>query len=405
MSIQFAMGTYRISDQNPEHIEAVRTAVDAGVRMIDTSTNYMDGGAERAIALSLHRFSDEKIAAVEIVSKYGYLQGSTLKRIEEGETFPEIVKYAEHIYHCIAPEFMRDQLTHSLERLNRDRLDCYLIHNPEYFLLDALNRDADRSEMLALMFERIYRAFVALELEVKQGRIKSYGISSNSFSKSKDDSEFLPYISLMTLAEKAAKEAQNGKCHFTTIQLPINLLEHEGLHCAVWAKQNGLRVLANRPLNAQKGKMMYRLADYKEPEEYFHHLNELLENTEDERVKNLHNLIAQLDDVRYRFNWIGDYDSFLYAQVIPHIQKALTELDENSREGLSNSLNLFLQEYAKMVAYECSKKTHIQLQAELGECDKTLQECAIGFLQEQENIDFILVGMRKPSYVLQMLKS
>ena len=42
-------GTYRVSDENPEHIEALKMAVASGVKLIDTSTNYMDGGAERAV--------------------------------------------------------------------------------------------------------------------------------------------------------------------------------------------------------------------------------------------------------------------------------------------------------------------------------------------------------------------
>jgi aryl-alcohol dehydrogenase-like predicted oxidoreductase len=180
---KIGFGTYRISDRNPEHLQAINTAVEEGVDLIDTSTNYMDGGAERAIALAFQPMPTKEIENIEIVSKFGYIQGSTLQRIHEGEIFPETVTYAEHIYHCISPEFMHDQLSKSLERLNMDSLGCYLIHNPEYFILDAINNDLDPSETLDRLFERIEKVFVALEQEVQKGRIKSYGISSNSFSK------------------------------------------------------------------------------------------------------------------------------------------------------------------------------------------------------------------------------
>jgi aryl-alcohol dehydrogenase-like predicted oxidoreductase len=405
MPAQYALGTYRISDQNPEHIEAIRLAVESGVTLIDTSTNYTDGGAERAIALALRNMPEEAIAGVEIVSKYGYIQGSTMQRIKEGENFPQIVEYAPHVFHCISPEFLHDQLTRSLERLGRDSIGCYLVHNPEYFLLDAINKKIDRAEALDGMYERIYGAFVALEREVQKGRIAGYGISSNSFSKPKNDPEFLPYEDLVTLAENAAEEAGSDSHHFTTVQLPINLLERDGLHCASWAKENGLRVLANRPLNAQKGGLMHRLADYEEPRDYFHHLNELLEMTDNEPLKSVHNLIAQLDEYKHRFGWVGEFDPFLHTQIIPHVRKALEGLDAEARLAMVESIDLFLQSFAKMVAYECSKSTKVQLKKELEGCDRPLQECALDFLREQENIDYVLVGMRKPSYVVQVLGS
>ena len=400
---KIGFGTYRISEHNPEHIQAIKIAVEEGIDLIDTSTNYMDGSAERAIALAFHSIPTPMLSDVEIVSKFGYIQGSTLERLKEGESFSEVVKFADHIYHCISPDFLKDQLSKSLDRLNMDALDCYLIHNPEYFLLDAMNNDLDRDESLVRLFERIEKAFVALELEVKAGRIKSYGISSNSFSKPVKDLEFLPYEGLVDLAKHAAEEAGNSNHSFTTIQLPINLLETDGLACASWAKENGLRVLANRPLNAQANDLMFRLASYSEPHDYYHHLNEVLEMTDDVSLQVIHNLIAQLDDVKHRFGFVGEYEQFLHVQVLPHLQKSLSEVDASVVELLAESLDLFLQEYAKMVAFECTKMTKVQIKEKLDGCDKPLQECALAFLKEKEEIDYILVGMRKPRYVMDVL--
>jgi len=400
---KIGFGTYRISDKSPEHIEAIRVAVEEGVELIDTSTNYMDGAAERAIALALQPLATKLIKDVEIVSKFGYMQGSTLQRVHEGEQFPETVKFAEHIYHCISPEFLADQLTRSLERLNMERLGCYLIHNPEYFLLDAMNHDLDRDETLDRMFDRIERAFIALEEEVAKGRIESYGISSNSFSKPVNDLEFLPYEDLVTIAQRAAKTVGHERHSFTTIQLPINLLEREGLKCASWAKKNGLRVLANRPLNAEANSLMFRLATYDEPHDYYHHLNEVLEMTDDASLQSIHNLIAQLDDVKHRFGFVGEYEQFLHVQVLPHLRSALESMESSVVELLAESLELFLKEYARMVAFECTKMTKVQLKEKLEGCDKPLQVCALEFLNRQDEIDYILVGMRRPSYVMDVL--
>ncbi len=400
---KIGFGTYRISDLNPEHIQAIRVAVEEGIDLIDTSTNYMNGAAERAIALALQPLPTKVIDDVEIVSKFGYMQGSTLARIKEGEHFAETVEFAEHIFHCISPEFMRDQLTHSLERLNMDSLGCYLIHNPEYFVFHELNKDLDRDEVLDRMFARIEQTFVALEEEVAKGRIASYGVSSNSFAKANNDPEFLPYEDLVTIAKRAAKEAGSKEHHFTMVQLPINLLETEGLECAAWAKKNGVRVLANRPLNAQANELMFRLASYSEPHDYYHHLNEVLEMTDDPALESIHNMIAQLDDVKHKFGFVGEYEQFLHMQVIPHFQKTLETLDASVVELLAESLDLFLQEYARMVAFECTKMTKVQLKEKLTECERSLQACALEFLMQQESINYILVGMRKPSYVMDIL--
>jgi aryl-alcohol dehydrogenase-like predicted oxidoreductase len=398
----FAFGTYRISDYNPQHITSLKEAIDSGIKMIDTSSNYMDGGAERAIALAFREFNTKIRANIEIVSKVGYIQGDNLKRHQE-EAFEEVVEFSKDCFHSISKSFIQDQLTKSLQRLEMQKIDCYLLHNPEYYLLDAINRGIDKDDRLDEMYLRFYRAFMALEQEVKNGRIGSYGISSNSFSKSPLDDEFLPYEDLITIADRAAEDVGNDVHSFTTIQLPINIVEKEGLKCASWAKENGLRVLANRPLNIQYRNQMYRLADYNESNEYYHHLNSLLEVCDNEMLRPLYNLFEELDATKHKFGWIGDYDSFFFAQIIPHIRTSLKNIDEENRQIILNYIDLFFIEYRIMVTYECSKNTKLKLKDFFKECDFSMQECAIKFLMHMDNIDYILVGMRKPSYVHEIL--
>ena len=397
----FAFGTYRVSDLNPQHIEALKEAIDSGITMIDTSSNYMDGGAERAIALAFREYED-KINDVEIVSKYGYIQGSNMELHKE-KPFDSIVEYSEDCFHSIAKSFMHSQLTLTLKRLEREKLDCYLIHNPEYYMLDAIRNSVDKDDMLDEMYKRIEDAFVGLEEEVKAGRIGSYGISSNSFSVAHNSAEFLPYEDLITLADTASEIVGNDTHSFTTIELPINMLETEGLKCASWAKENGLRVLVNRPLNAQKDAVTFRLAEYDESQEYYHHFNELMEVCDNDMLRVLYNLLEQLDVSKHKFGWIGDYDSFLYAQIIPHFKKTLEVVDEQNRDTMLNFIDLYLQEYRKMVLFECSKSTKFQLKSYFDDCNLKMQECALRFLILRDNIDYVLVGMRKPSYVYEIL--
>lgn len=63
----------------------------------------------------------------------------------------------------------------------------------------------------------VVQAFVALETEVqKTGRLRSYGISSNSFSLPADHVHFLPYEGLLDLASKVS-----GQCRFYTFRCSI----------------------------------------------------------------------------------------------------------------------------------------------------------------------------------------
>jgi len=398
----FAFGTYRITDQNEQHIQALKEAIESGIRLIDTSTNYMDGGAEKAIAKALRSFDDETRQKVKIVSKFGYIQGSNLQKHKE-EPFEDVVEFSPSCFHSISKSFMLNQLEQTLTRLEVTKIDCYLLHNPEYFLYNALNKDRDLDESLDDMFDRIFDIFVALEEQVKNGTISSYGISSNSFSKNHNEKDFLPYEDLLTLADRASEMVGNETHNFTTVQLPINILETEGLKCASWAKENGLRVLVNRPLNAQKEDSMFRLAEYDESRDYYTHLNELLNVCDNDELRNLYNLLEQLDTNKHKYGWIGDYDGFLYSQIIPHVKKSLENLDEENLDTILKYIDMFLEEYRKMVAYECSKTTRLQLKVELSQCTASLQECALRFLMQRESIDYILVGMRKPSYVQEII--
>jgi len=369
----FAFGTYKVSDYNPQHIQALKDAIKSGISMIVTSSNYIDGSSEKAVALALNGFEDSVVESVEVVSKYRLTQN------------------------------LDEQLKLSLERLQKNSIDCYLIENPEVLLIEAVENGISKDDRLDAMNAKLFDAFLELELAVKDGKIFSYGISSDAFSTKHSSDYFLPYEDILTLAQDAADEIKNTKHSLTTIELPINMLELEGLKCASWAKENNLRVLANRPLNAQYENMMYRLADYDEPREYYHHLNELLEITDNESLRPLYNLIEELDESKHKFGWIGDYDSFLYSQMIPHIKTSLEVLDEKNMQTMLNFIDLFLQEYRKMVSYECSQNTHRKLKELFYGCYDSMQECALEFLNSKEQIDYIVVGMRKPSYVAEIL--
>ena len=269
-------GGYRVDDETPEHRQALRKALLDGSNVIDTSTNYTDGGSERLVGEVLAELAGSgqlPREEVVVVSKVGYVQGQNLERAlereESGHPFPEMVKYAEGVWHCLHPEFLEDQLARSLERLGLQTLDVCLLHNPEYYLSDAHERShgtlARRREEF---YRRLGESFAFLEGAAAAGRIRWYGVSSNTCTRPADDPEA---TSLFRMLE-AARQAGGTDHRFRVLQLPMNLFESGaalernngpdlGQTVLEYAAAHGIGVLVNRPLNAMAGDGMVRLAD------------------------------------------------------------------------------------------------------------------------------------------------
>jgi uncharacterized protein YyaL (SSP411 family)/aryl-alcohol dehydrogenase-like predicted oxidoreductase len=276
MVSRLGFGGYRVDDETPEHREALINALEGGCTLIDTSSNYTDGDSERLVGSVLAELLQRgrlPREAVVVVSKIGYVQGQNLALAEEreaaGKPFPEMVKYMDGCWHCLHPEFLRDQLTRSLDRLQLETLDVCLLHNPEYFLSDAKKRRSGSLDgVRAEFYRRLREAFAFLEAQAAAGRIGWYGVSSNTAVLPADDPEA---TSLFRMLE-AAKEAGGPGHHFRVLQVPMNLFEsgailtrntgpNTGHTVLALAREEGIGVLTNRPLNAFAGDRMLRLAD------------------------------------------------------------------------------------------------------------------------------------------------
>ncbi len=269
-------GGYRVDDETHDHREALERALTRGTNLIDTSTNYTDGGSERlvgAVVCDLVERGQLRREEVVVVSKIGYVQGSNLgvaqTREAAGRPFPEMVKYMEGCWHCIHPDFLDDQLGRSLDRLGLETLDVCLLHNPEYFFADAKHRHAGPLTALRDEFDRRLReAFGFFERQVAAGRLRWYGVSSNTAAAAAGNPEATS-LSRMLLA---AREAGGQESRFRVLQLPMNLFEagpvfeqNTGADLRATALElaarEGIGVLVNRPLNAIVGERMLRLAD------------------------------------------------------------------------------------------------------------------------------------------------
>jgi Aldo/keto reductase family len=165
-------------------------------------------------------------------------------------------------------QFLTDQLERSLRRLQLEKMDVYLLHNPEYFFTEATKRHKSGSfeALREEFYDRIRRAFSYLEGEVRRGRIGFYGVSSNTFVVPGRNPEATSLERVWMIAREVAIEH-----HFAVAQLPANLFESGAMltrNCVTgnqtaleFAQEHDLAVLVNRPLNAFYRNQLIRLAD------------------------------------------------------------------------------------------------------------------------------------------------
>jgi aryl-alcohol dehydrogenase-like predicted oxidoreductase len=251
-------GLYRVSHRSPVHRKALLKAVNSGVNLVDTSSNYTDGDSETLVGMITQDFPREKLF---VISKAGYIQGQIFKALSElsdkEEMQSQVLDLGQDLKHCIHPDFLAHQLECSLARMGTDHLDAFLLHNPEYFF-DT--KDPDRTTY----YDRLEKAFEFLEEKVQEGKIRYYGVSSNTLPLPDSVANSTSFDLLIERAQKVAKSH-----HLKFLQFPFNLAEREAEVCVNQGpsliekcRSHQIKSLGNRPLNAFYGNQLLRLATY-----------------------------------------------------------------------------------------------------------------------------------------------
>lgn len=446
---QAGFGGYRTVKDNGRHEQALRFALQNGINLIDTSSNYGDGRSEELIGRIVMELVDGgelRREQVIIVTKAGYLQGFNLalaqQRKQEGRPFPQLIPYAEGLAHCIHPDFLADQLTRSLERLNLETVDGFLLHNPEYYLMWAKKARKTREEARAEYYRRIRAAFAHLEKEVGNGRIQWYGVSSNTFVEPAGHYTFTSLTRLWQIAQEISPDH-----HFRLAQMPLNLFETGAATEAnqpdrettlQFARRHNLAVLINRPLNAIWQDALIRLATVEmpaypaTPEEVLTAVDSLrqLERTfqgdilpqldvDDESRQILREYLAIGEMLDGRWRGFGTYHNWRDIQAGFFLRRAQTAVQFLSeRENLPPKAFSWLDEYveaanitlAAVSAYyqEISSRRAQRIQEAAVAADpdwqaETLSRTAVRALRSTEGVTAVLVGMRQQAYVQDVL--
>jgi len=429
LACPLGFGGYRVAEGNPVHEAALRSYLDRGGNLIDTSANYTDGLSERLVGRVI---KDRPRDRLIVVTKGGYIQGQNMALVRS-RPFPEVVSYSDDLWHCIHPEFLETQIRLSAERLQVETIDVYLLHNPEYYLTEIARHGglgpADHDEF----YRRVREAFRYLEDQVRSGRIRWYGISSNNYLLPTSDSTTTSVARCLA----AAREVEEGH-HFGVVQLPMNLYEsggaleqnNEGRTVLEFCRTNGIGVLVNRPLNAFAGNRMIRLADFVPPGSHPpgpSELRALLQPLRDHErdfsdrftgskepevgaAEMLEQIVPQLQSPAHLEQALGPY-------LIEPIRKWLASAQQEFglrpewpdwQSGFVERINASFEEIGRHLAaqqQETSDTVRRRLIA-AGYPDEgeTLSQMAVRALLSLPGLSSVLTGTRRPEYIQDLME-
>jgi aryl-alcohol dehydrogenase-like predicted oxidoreductase len=202
--------------------DAIVDALESGVNVLDTAINYRHQRSERVVGRAIER-ADVDRDAVFVATKGGFVPfdgerpadpGAFIREeyVESGLIEAEALVRGQH---CLAPDFLADQLYRSLANLGIDSVDCYYVHNPE------TQRESHDAETV---YDRLEDAFALLEERVADGDLDRYGVATwEALRVPPGDDAFLSLAEIEDRAGQAAERAGNESHHFGAIQLPFNV--------------------------------------------------------------------------------------------------------------------------------------------------------------------------------------
>ncbi|RIA89490.1 NADP-dependent oxidoreductase domain-containing protein [Glomus cerebriforme] len=356
---RLGFGGYRINWNDDRHNTALERAIKSGINVIDTSTHFEFGESEEVIGKVLNNAIKDGIVTREgvvIISKAGYVNITDTTHLNDS-----FAKINDKSAHSISPEFLNKQISESLSRLNLEKLDIFMLNNPER-ILQAKNKYISISNL----YDEIERALNYLDEEVTKGRIGGYGINSNSMAISTASD----HISLPKIFEKLSNPS---KKNFVAIQTPFNLFERDliqrgiGQTCSLaeYAKSNDIFIFTNRPLQSMAGGNIRKLVNNNERDS-----RDLFEN---QIIDNLTNGLQRLDQLESEFSnelFPSGHPlttKFLWSQILSQNLSRLSQnhfaakyyLEKQVKPAITKDLE-FLCDYMKNTALDEEKGSRLQ---------------------------------------------
>jgi aryl-alcohol dehydrogenase-like predicted oxidoreductase len=407
-------GAYRVGFEDEAHEQALSRALTRGCNLIDTAATYTHGASEALIGKVL---AEHPQCQVFVMTKAGYVNEQMAASMDDLGVPPhEVLSISDDGAHCIHPRFLQAQIAASSLRLGRPCLDGFLLHNPEYHLAAA----HAAGQGGAGFYDRIATAFEFMERSVRAGKIRYYGVSSNTLVETTQQATTLNLNELL----RVARAVSSGGHHFRLIQFPFNLLErgaihphHDGESVLAIARRNGLVTFANRPLNAMRNGKAIRLVTHRDA------------RVDEAEVRQAWH--ACLSWIAQRMRDLGLQGSPTEFEVVSLLDARWAELDPvtadhvfshhflplmrrlssagylaSSDEGIFERYIGLVQSHAKDLACAHADEVHREAIEEGLLPDRTdVQPFAVAACESylRVGLDHVLVGMRSTAYVEQFV--
>ena len=201
---------------------SVVRALELGMNVIDTASNYRHQRSERAVGRGLVEAIERGLVQREevvIASKAGFLPF-------DGARPADPRTYIQHAFidagllswsdivagcHSLAPTYLREQIEQSRRNLGQRTVDIYYLHNPEMQL-----EEVPRERFLARMRD----AFAELERACADDDIGCYGTAT--WAGYRVPPHHPGHLSMEELV-RIAEQVGGAGHHFRVVQLPYNL--------------------------------------------------------------------------------------------------------------------------------------------------------------------------------------
>lgn len=394
---KIGLGTYRMSINDDNHFKSLQYAVDRGINLIDTASNYLNGNSERLVGSYVKKQGRNKIF---ITTKAGYIHGDDLKTFASDLDSHRCIKIQDGFHYCFEKSFLMKQINLSLKKLNTNYLDGFLIHNPEYYLSNA-----NISE--SIFYEQLNESLIFLEDLAKKGIIRYYGISSNKLPTGKVD---------------ICKILKNGYNlpNFRLLQFPYNFIENEASCISnngtliEFCKKNNIKTFANRPLTTKYNNKVLRIADYSGEISEINFIEEQL--LFDDFLSIVSNRLKYFDTNAKLIDFIPlsiiinnrkgianpeAVDKIVNEHLLPFINQLQFNENEKKVKLMVQELSFYWKAYSKvsMTKRASNFKKELMISGEIGKEDARDFSLIACEKYLEKGIDHVLVGMRKIDYV------
>ena len=219
------VGTYLgdpTDEQDGRYREAIEDALRSGINVVDTAINYRHQRSERVVGEAVRSGPVDR-EAVLVATKGGFVPFDGERPADPGayvrsEYLDTGIVDSEDLVrgqHCIAPDFVEDQLDRSLDNLGLDTIDLYYVHNPETQL-----ESTDRSDV----YDQLEATFERLEERRAAGDLRHYGVATwEALRVPEDHDSYLSLPEIVRRAQSAAAAAGQETTGFRGVQLPFNV--------------------------------------------------------------------------------------------------------------------------------------------------------------------------------------